>query len=250
MKNESKMKKKSKIRDILETIFYIGFALIALTFIALGLGMMGRRSLFIICPILIIIVCLTISIKKDEKRKKEYRYKNVTESIIEDKTFGEIKVELDTLKNELTCTNLKKLFGKYNPIIRIENYEEKNREFCFRSLEYLYSKQEEIIKTFFEGFLSAYAHVKEITPASLEENFGIEEILITDSSKCAIEDHVVLSGAVDSTCTKEYEEHDFEKFVAVVVSNPDKNKLFGGYYMYPVAYMDCKTKQICYTVED
>ena len=229
---------------------YIGFTLIVIAVIILGLKMMGWKSLFIICPVSIIIVCIMISIKKDEKRRKEYHDNNVTERVIKDKTFGEIKAEFDALKNELTCTNFQKSFGKYNPIIKIKNYEEKNKEFYFRSLEYLYGKQEEIIKTFFEGFLSAYNHVKEITPALLEENFDIEEIFITEGSECAIEDHVGLEGAVDSSYPKEYGEHDFEGLVAVVVSNPNKNKLLSNYYMYPVAYMDCKTKRICYTIEE
>ena len=61
--------------------------------------------------------------------------------ILEDKTFGEIKFEFDTLKNELTCKNFNIPFGEYNPTIKINDYKNDCQEFYLRSLEFLYKNE-------------------------------------------------------------------------------------------------------------
>ncbi len=225
-------KNKSKILEGLETVFYITISLAIIASIIFSIYKMGLKSLLVICPISIIIVALSISIKRDNKKEKAYRNQNISKVIIVDKTLGEIEFEKDTLKNTLTCMKFKMLFGNYDPVICIENYREEENELYFRSLEHLYSKQEEIIYNLKKNFREAFPESAEVTP----ENFKIDHIEIQRYRDCYIEDAVCVNR---------------DDMVVVVVGNPNKNtKLTGFYGSFPVAYMDCNTKKICYTMEE
>lgn len=203
------------------------------------------KLLILAIPFSIIVICLFIGVKRDEKKEKEYRNKYVTEVIINDKVFGEMKFEKDSNKNELTCKRLKVPFGQYNPTVQIQEYDESNNELYFRSLQCLYGRHQEIIETLFNGFLEAYSGSKEVTPDTLRENFAIENITIC---KC---DEYFLEGAYFIKDAEAFE-INWGEWVIAVCGNPNKNKLYGNYFSskYPVAYMDCSTKQMYYVLEE
>lgn len=228
---EKETKKKSKVLDILETIFYVLLlvGIVVLIFIFFGLkGIVIAGGSVLAFYIIGTIIC-----KIDEKKEREYRDNYITEKIIEDNIFGQMKFEKDSLKNRLICADFKISFGEYKPVIEIVDYEEKDKEIYFRSLEYLYSKHEEIAESLLEEFLDAYGNVskekskEKITYEILKKNFGIERICM---------------GKIDIDYP--------EKLVIMVEGNPNKNKLFTNYYINPTAYMDCETREIYYSLED
>lgn len=238
---------KQIVRGILEKLIYV-IVMVAIVGMIIIFRVWDNgpvKLLILAIPFLIIVICLFIGVKRDEKKEKEYRNKYVTEVIINDKVFGEMKFEKDSNKNELSCKNFKVLFGQYNPTVHIQDYDENNNELYFRSLEYIYGKQQEIIETLFEGFLEAYSNSKEVTPDTLRENFAIEKITIC---KC---DEYFLEGAYFIKDAEAFE-IDAGEWVIAVCGNPNKNKLYGNYYSskYPVAYMDCSTKQMYYVLEE
>lgn len=191
----------------------------------------------------IVMVVLFIAVKRDDKKEKEYHEKYITELVIEDKVFGDVKFEKDSNQNTLTCKCFPKSFGKYNPIIEIQGYDENSQELCFRSLEYIYGMSEEIIETFLEGFLEAYASSKEVTRDRLEQNMDIEGIVL---SRC---DEYFLEGT--SLIKGEALEAPEGNWILCVCSNPNKNKLFKDYYgSFPALYMDCRTRKMCYVLEE
>lgn len=127
------MKKRTKARDILETIccwgIIIAFGLLLilallvrfLTVIDSSMESLVLRLMAVAA--VIFATCIFINIKIYEKQEKEYRDEYIIEMVIEDKTFGEIKFEKDILEkeNELTCKSFKIPFGRYNPRIKIHN---------------------------------------------------------------------------------------------------------------------------------
>lgn len=254
------MKKRTKAREILKTIcggvVMIGIQLFSILS-ELGVLVLISAAL-VILPIsvalvlrlmavaaVIFVTCIIIVIKIDKKEEKEYCGQYIIEMVIKDKTFGEIKFEKDTLKNELTCKSFKIPFGKYNPRIQIYNYEEKDEEIYLRSLEHVYSKQEEIIENLLETVLEGYSNSKELTPDTLKENFDIDFISIEKYGDCFLED--LLEGAIaENEENIVYWREEPKHLVAAV-----EGKLnFKSYYRFPIAYMDCKTKKICYILSE
>ena len=233
-------KNKSKILEVLEIIFYIIISIAIISSIIFFIYRKGLRSLLVICPIAIIIIALSISIKRDKKKEKAYRDQYVSKVILADKTFGEIEFEKDILHNTLTCMKFKMLFGDYDPVICIESYREEDMELYFRSLEHLYSKQDEIISNLKKNFREAYPESAEVTP----ENLKIDRITIQRYGDCCIEDADWVDG-------EDFLDKNPDDMVIVVVGDPNKNtKLTGSYGSFPVVYMDCSTRKTCYTMED
>lgn len=189
------------------------------------------------------VIVLFIAVKRDDKKAKEYHVKHITELVIGDKVFGDVKFEKDSNQNTLTCKSFPKSFGKYNPTIEIQGYDENSQELCFRSLEYIYGMSEEIIETFLEGFLEAYASSKEVTRDKLEQNMDIEGIVLSRCDEYFLEETTFIKG--DALEASE------GNWILCVSSNPNKNKLFKDYYgSFPVLYMDCRTKKMCYVLEE
>ena len=112
-------------------------------------------------------------------------------------------------------------------------------------IKYVYRKQEEIIENLFKGFLESYANSNEVTPDTFKENFAIDYINIEKRGEYFLEDVLMMD---DTDC--DFMDGNSEDLVVVVVGNPNKNKRFHNYYQIPIAYMDCKTKKMCYTLED
>lgn len=204
--------------------------------------------LFFICLILVILICIIISIKNDEKNGKEYCAQYISQIVLSDGFFGEMEFEEDKKLNIITCRNHNVQFGKYSPIISIENYEEKNKEMYFSCLETVYEKQEEIIQNLLNGFLNSNSNGDERIREKLEEIFLIESIAIERRGEYFLEDTVYMD-----TCCEIIESNPLEfdmdgdqnDLVISVVGNSNKSKDHN-YYQMPVAYMDCKTKSMCY----
>lgn len=197
--------------------------------------------------ILIVGIVLFILIKRDEKKQKEYCEKHVTEIVINDKFFGEVKCEKDNNLNSLSCKNLNRPFSKYNPKIVVEEYEERNNELYFRSLECVYSIQQEIATTMMDAFLEMYGSEKEVTRETLKQNFEIDGISIY---KCMehFNEYFLAEGELVKGEVPEFQEGDW---VLVVSSAPNKNKLFHDFYSFePTLYMNCRTKIMCYVMEE
>lgn len=140
------MKSKSKIKDIIETIFYSIFALAFVIIIFLILWNMGLKSLFIICPVSAIIIFLAVSTQKDQKKEREYNKKYIKEKTIQNSFFGPIKIIEDCSKKASIIKRINILFGKDNPEIIINNYDKEKINIYFESLEYIYNLQEKIIE--------------------------------------------------------------------------------------------------------
>ena len=191
--------------------------------------------------------CIAISAKRDEKKKKEYREQNVSEVLIQDKFFGEVACEYDKEMNQLTFTNLSIPFGKYNPRIYIEDYEEDKREFYFRKLEYVYQLQQEIIEKMIAGFLETYTNCEELTRERLEETFSIETISL---EKCN-EFHSEYLFAEDTFIEGDHFECEVGDWLLIVESEVDKKKIFrNNYAVDPVVYLKCETNEMCYMLAE
>ncbi len=239
-----------KLNEILhKLLFVIVSVLVFVAVIALiiftkmpGNGLL-KIMLFVV-PGLVIVVALSISVKRDEKKEKEYKDKYVEEVVINDKVFGEMKFQKDNNLNTLRCDDFKQTFGTYHLEIKIEDYDENEQELYFRSLECLYNRQEEIIETLFEGFVEAYSNSKEVTHDKLKENFAIKKIVIDKCDEYLLEEAEVI---------EEDEGFEFEPddYIATVYCDPNQNKLFRDYYAkYPMAYLHCKSKKIIYVLEE
>lgn len=229
------MKKKSKVVDFLETIFYGAFALAIMAWMLYGLYKLGLKSLFIVIPISAILICLTISCKKDARKEKKYHDKYITEEVITDKIFGEIKFKYDTAKMQLTG-KLGVLFGEYNPTIIISDFQKSDIEGHLRALEYLYSVQDVIIKNLLNQFLEIYSESTKSTKKASKEDFNIRNIRIEKRGERFLESVIEFEG--------EYFAADDNPNELVIIVEPETSRNCG----FLVAYMDFESKKICYAL--
>lgn len=222
-------------------------AVVAMVIFVRTPGYAWLKIMLFAIPFCIIVTALFIDYKKTEKKEKEYRDKHISEIIINDKVFGKIKFERDAHLNQLCCKNFNMPFGKYNPTIEIEDYDANNNELYFRSLEYLYSMQQEVSHTLFDVFWESYSTSKEVTKDKLDSTFDIKRIEICkcdeNFSSYLLEEGELIKGDCPEFCP--------EDWIIIVSCEPDKNNVFHNYYaLKPIAYMDCKTKNICYMLDE
>lgn len=183
---------------------------------------------FIIIGVIIAVAVVAfISIKRDDKKKKDYADKNMTEKVIEDSFFGQMKFSYDSRKNELTYEDFEPAFCGNKPTVKIHNYSEQDEKLCFRSLEYLYGRQAEILSGMINEFCESYG---DITEDEAKENISIEWIIFEK-----LDDYYK-----EKICDSD------ELFITV------EGKYMGGseYYQLPCAFMNCATKEIFYSVEE
>ncbi|MDR0964179.1 MAG: hypothetical protein LBM60_06160, partial [Clostridium sp.] len=151
---------------------------------------------------------------------------------LEDPYFGKMTFTLDDNdgRHDLIDGKTEVMFGRYNPDLGIDNYEESKKELYFRSLEYVYSIQNEIITYFYEDTKSLcdewekhFENGDPITKEYIEEEFEITSIDIRPSGE------------------------DVTIKVWGWPPEVDSVSLFGDHNFY--AEIDCTTKEIYYGFE-
>lgn len=234
---------KSKIIEGLKTVFYITFAAAVLVWAGLIFWRLGVvRSVIILALIGLAVTALHISIKRDEKRQKEYQERCLSEITIEDEVFGALKFTKDSKNNEVVCRNPGISFGKSHPAFRITGYEEENKALYFRSLEYVCSIEAEILETFSQILLEGYPDLAQVDAGVLQSALTVEYIDMEKCGEYMLEDQNIWAGD-DSFGVNP------EDWVVIVEGIQDKDKLPNGYRASPAAYINCRTKQICYVLE-
>lgn len=194
---------------------------------------MGLKSLFIICPVSIIIIFLAISIKKDGKKEKDYHNKYITEKIMENKFFGKIKIIEDFSKKILVIKNIQISFGKDKPEVKIQNYIKENNNIYFNSLEHIYIEQEEIIKKLIAVFLSQ--------SDEQIEKFKVMSIS-TNNKKTLIEynNQIIRNDEFKIFVNNSLDEDIFFE----ITSDIGYDELYG------IAYINCRTKEKFYLLDN
>lgn len=234
-------KKKNKILDALETIVYLLGAMALAGLFLLGLWRMGIVGLIIVVLITVVIILLVLSIKKDEKRKREYDEKYKTSLIFKDSFFGETTFIKDSKKNELISKDFSMPFGNHETEIRITDYDENNHEFYFRDLEYLFRRADEILDRMQSGFIEWYADSQKVTVNELKENFVIDSISIEKYEEYFFFDMLFVD-----------EDKDFDvnpgDLVMVIAGNLDNENM--SLPQQPTIYINCKTKKLCYAMAE
>ncbi|MCI8408090.1 MAG: hypothetical protein HFJ09_02305 [Lachnospiraceae bacterium] len=226
-------------------VFYFLVWAIMLPFLTLILHKMGIKNFMLFSsPLFIFFIAIIISIKKDEMAKEKYAKKYISEIVISDKRFGEFIFEKDSRKNELTCENFKVPFGEHNPIVRIIDYDENYNSFYLESLNEIYNMQEKIIETFFKIYIEVYSYPNEV---EIQEKLDIKNIVICKRGE-------LLFGDLCIPFLEDYYEGEPEDWYINEGNSKDwiiyVEGFFGISYEVPNAYMICKTKKMCYTLEE
>lgn len=181
---------------------------------------------------------------KEKQNKKEYREKYISDIVIKDTVLGDVKCELDKKYRTLSGVDFRQFFGKYQPKIEISNYDENENELYFGSLQYAYSMQDEIIAGMKKCFLGFYEDDTEMTCEKLEQVFEIEMISIEEYTE-QLEDTMDLPIEL----MKEWDMS--QDWILIVGSTVNKARQMQSFYSHnAVAYMNCRTKQIYYTMEE
>ena len=218
---------KSKKREILKDLVYVLVLVATLVILTILVPIAG--ILFTALVFLLFIMMLGFEIYA-----KKYRSQYISEMIIQDKTFGKIKFEKDSKRNHLDCKNFPKSFGAYQPSLAIDIYDETMNDFYFRNLECLYDRQEEILhsllKTIWEG--------EEDADTSVQEELEVD-ISITKCGEYFLAGANVLIGLSDKECV--FRPEDW--VICVQVSCPSSE-------VTAEADMNCRTKAVCYTLEE
>ena len=232
----------SKIKDVLETLFYSAFAIFFILILPIML-IYNRQFLgfcLIYVPIILIFVIGGIGYLRDKKYKKS----NITEYKIEDKKLGEVKAVQDNKKNILSFEGI--LFDKYNPNIEIKNYDKDNKKLYFDALGYIKENQKEIEKELKRFYLSNYLSNYDKKEKDIEDSFKIEFITTkTYMDLVTYRDEVEENGYdvegienLRNLINNSKSEDIFLEIVAECdcISSED----------FANAYINCRTNEICY----
>lgn len=258
-------KQKPDTKDTLKTIFSVIGVLYLfvwgsmLPFVSLLLKNIGLKNYILFSsPVFIFIIAMIVSMKKDGAAKEKYEKKYISEIVLSDEKFGEITslkdeefgkiiFEKDSRKNELTCENFKVPFGGYYPTVTIVNYDETCNSFYLENLKYIYHMQEKIIENFFKIYIEMYGESDQIKLNKIKEKFGVRNIVICKRGELLFEDLWIpflddyYEGEPEDWAINEENSQDWIIYV---------EGFFDDCYGTPTAYMICKTKKMCYTLED
>jgi hypothetical protein len=233
-----KMKKKKKTaREIIKDIpmylwvvdTFIVLPLILLIFrIGSDFGLRFSVPFFLIFGgVWVLLTILTfLRSAKEDKAKKESKI----DVFLEDPYFGEMTFTLDDNdgSHDLNEGKTKVMFGKYNPELHIDNYDESKKELYFRGLEYVYSIQDEIIKSFYEdakGLCDDWGEHFEngdpLTKDYIEEEFRIPDIDIRLSGEDVTIKVWGWPGEVDSVSL--LGDHNFSAMIDCTTKEVDYN---------------------------
>jgi hypothetical protein len=208
-------------------------------------------GLFIVCfsIIAVLVILLAIITTIDSKRKKEYRETFIYKQTLKDSFFGDLEFEVDSGKHTLTCSGIS--FEPFQPKLIIEAYWDTYQELYFRSLEHLYQMREEIIQNLLNGFLGLNADESDIQKREyLKTIFTIDTIEIHKKGPYFLKDEVFLDTVCDIVEKRPIAFQmagDPEDWVISIIPSEDKTKDSKNYRL-PIAYLDCDTKAVIYTI--
>ena len=226
-RKEKEKSEKSKIWDFCTTVFYDLALILGLGFIVFRIYLAWGIAGLILVPCLIALICLLLSrsIKKDERRKEEYREKYISQVILEDRVFGSMLFERDSAKDTLTCREKKIPFGNDFPVLQLDGPASEQETF-FRNLEYVCEKHEEILENLLEL-------VQESFSVSREDALKKYYISLIHMQKY----NEYLAG-----------EDPLEGMPGDWILSVETDSDMEGYQFLPAAYLICRTRDITYVL--
>lgn len=228
----------SKIKDVLETLFYAAIVAIFLLAIPIWIISSGNFIFFVIMylPIILFVIIGFILSRKDKK----YEQQHISSEFFEDDKLGKVKIVKDNLKNISSISEYKELFEKYEISIRFNSSFQDSVKVYLETLAYIKENQIEIEQRLKNLYLSNYEKEE------VENKFKVSSI----SSESYKE--------IKEYCAQ-IEEHRFsvegEVELNEFLCNASETDLFLCVYAESVlgdafAYINCRTKQICYCLDN
>lgn len=240
-----------KIIKILFWFIWIGLFVIELVGIIDSIASNDYEDIY--TPIILIVLWLiiTISVKKIRakakkkqviEKKDEYHKKYITDIVIKDSKFGEMSFEHDSHEGNLVAVlvDLPK-FGKHMITeLAIGDYDEKNNDLYFRSLDNVYSHVDEIINGCCDMVKECYddEDIRDsdgnlISMEYIEETLSLEYVYISlnDKGECVVEIH----GGMENNISDHINEHGVS---AIINCNKNEYEYTSDGFYVPTRYND------------